>query len=267
MGIHPTAYVDRAAEIAADVEIGRNAYIEGPVRIGAGTRVYPNAYISGEVTIGERCEVHPGAVIGHLPQDFHFTPGTRSSVRIGNGVIIREGASIHRGTQPDSETVIGDNCFLLGHSHVGHNCVLAEGVKLYNNSLLAGHVEVGRNAIFSGLVAIHQFVRVGEGVMIGGGSILSMDLPPFMMSIERDRCVGINAIGLRRTGRDAATIRKVKEAYGLLYRSGRLFRAAVAELEAVADCAETRAIVEFCRAPSRRGILGPRARADFSDAD
>ena len=256
MSIHPADIVDRRAEVHPDAEIGPHAVIEGEVKIGPGTRVYPNAFISSWVEIGENCSIHPGAVLGHLPQDFHFDPATRTFLKIGNGVTVREFASVHRGTQPESTTEIGDNCFLLGYSHVGHNCVLAEGVKLYNQASLSGHVEVGRNAVVSGLTGVHQFVRIGEGVMIGAGSLLPMDIPPFMMVIGRGECVGINLIGLRRSGRDADTIHKLKDAYRLLYRSGKPFSKALDELAKAADCPETRRIVEFCRQDSVRGITG-----------
>ena len=148
MAIHPAAIVDKQAEIDPTAEIGPYAVIEGPVTIRAGTRVYPNAYISGWTEIGQGCEIHPGAVIGHLPQDFHFHP-CRSYCRIGDGTIVREFASIHRGTQPESATILGKGCFILGYSHIGHNCVLGDGVKLYNMAACSGHVDVGEKAVIS----------------------------------------------------------------------------------------------------------------------
>ena len=119
-------------------------------------------------------------MIGHVPQDFHFD-GCRSFLHIGEGTIIREHASIHRGTQPESETVVGKNCFVMGYSHIGHNCVVGDEVKIANMTALSGHVTVGKGAFVSGYSLIHQFVRIGEYAMIGGGAKLTMDLPPFFM--------------------------------------------------------------------------------------
>lgn len=257
MPVHPTAIIDSQAEIDATAEIGPHVVIEGHVRIGPQTRVYPNAYISGWTEIGAKCEIHPNAVVGHLPQDFHFG-GERSYCRIGDGTIIRESASIHRGTQPESWTSIGKNCFILGFSHIGHNCILADGVKLYNGAALSGHVEVGENAIISGYSLTHQFVRIGDYVMVGGGTRLTKDVPPYFSVIGESECYGYNSIGLRRSGRfSSEEIAEVKLAYRTLYRSGRLFSDAVAELAGMVKTSTGRRIVEFVRAPSKRGIIGP----------
>ena len=149
MPIHPTAVVDSKARIDPTATVGAYTIIEGEVQIGPNTVIYPQAYISGWVEIGAGCQVHPGAVLGHVPQDFHFD-GCRSFLRIGDGTIIREHASIHRGTQPESETVVGKNCFIMGYSHIGHNCVVGDNVKIANMTLLAGHVTVGEGTFISG---------------------------------------------------------------------------------------------------------------------
>ncbi|MEE8170274.1 MAG: acyl-ACP--UDP-N-acetylglucosamine O-acyltransferase [Phycisphaerae bacterium] len=257
MPIHPTAIVDSNAEIDATADVGPYVTIDGPVKIGPGTKVYPNAYLSGWTEIGANCQIHPGAVVGHVPQDFHF-PGERSYCRIGDGTIIREFASIHRGTQPESWTLIGKECFILGYAHVGHNCELGDGVKLYNCAALSGHVIVGNQAVISGYSLTHQFVRIGPYVMVGGGTRLGKDVPPYFMAVGESACVGYNSIGLRRSGafsRDA--INEVKNAYRILYRSGLPFSQAVEELASKAATDAGKAIVEFFRAPSKRGIIGP----------
>src|SRR5262245_61011695 len=163
MPIHPTAVIDPKAKIAKSADIGPYVIVEGPVEIGEDVKLYPPVYLSGWTQIGDRCVIHPGAVVGHLPQDFHYS-GERSYCRIGSGTIIREFASIHRGTQPESWTILGENCFILGYAHIGHNCELGRGVKLYNCAALSGHVIVGDNAIISGYSLIHQFVRIGAMV-------------------------------------------------------------------------------------------------------
>lgn len=258
MAIHPRAIVDSQAQVDSSAEIGPYAVIEGPVRIGPGTRVYPHTYLTGWTTIGANCEVHPTAVVGHLPQDYHFT-GERSYCRIGEGTVIREGVSIHRGSQPESSTIIGARCLLMACSHAGHNCELGEEVTLMNGVLLAGHVQVGSHAIISGNVAVHQFVRIGELAMIGGLTKVTMDAPPFMTVAGEDECVGVNLVGLRRRGYDAAARSELREAYRRLYRSGRPFRESVAALAERVQTAAGRRLVEFLQSESKRGICGGRA--------
>lgn len=256
MPIHPTAIVDDQAQVAASADIGPHVVIEGPVKIADDVKVYPNAYISGWTEIGAGCEIHPGAVVGHLPQDYHYG-GERSYCRIGARTIIREFASIHRGTQPDSCTTLGEECFILGYAHIGHNCELGDRVKVYNCAALAGHVTVGANAILSGYSLIHQFVRIGEYVMLAGGSRLTKDLPPFFTAVHESECSGYNAIGLQRAGTfSTEEVCEVKEAYRLLYRSGRLFRDALEELRSLVRTKTGRAILAFLDADSKRGIIG-----------
>lgn len=257
MPIHSSAVIDPKAEIDPSADIGPHVTIEGPVKVGPRTKVYCNAYLSGWTEIGAGCQIHPGAVVGHLPQDFHFS-GERSFCRIGDGTIIREFASIHRGTQPESWTTVGRECFILGYSHIGHNCELGDGVKLYNCAALSGHVIVGDNAIISGYSLTHQFVRIGAYVMVGGGTRLGKDVPPYFTAVGESECVGYNSIGLRRSGKfTPEEVAEVKTAYRTLYRSGLTFQKAVDELSAGARTRTARAIVDFIRGPGKRGIIGP----------
>lgn len=258
MPIHPSAIVDPKAEIAASADIGPFVVIEGHVKIGENVKVYPNAYLSGWTEIGDDCQIHPGAVVGHLPQDFHFG-GERTYCKIGAGTIIREFASIHRGTQPESWTIVGEKCFILGYAHIGHNCELGREVKVYNCTGLSGHVIVEDYAIISGYSLIHQFVRIGKMVMIAGGTRLAKDLPPFMMAAHESECVGYNSVGLRRCERySKEEIDEVRKAYRILFHAGTSFRKAVDQFEAVATTKTGKEILEFIRAESKRGILGGR---------
>lgn len=258
MAIHPTAIVDRQAEVAGSAEIGPFVVIEGPVQIGENVKVYPNAYLSGWTQIGPRCEIHPNAIVGHLPQDFHFGGG-RSYCKIGAGTIIRECASIHRGTQTDSWTIVGENCFILGYAHIGHNCILGDDVKIYNCAALSGHVDVGDHTIISGYSLIHQFCRIGEYAMIGGGARVGKDVPPYMKALYESTCVGYNALGLRRA--DAFTreeISEVRRAYQVLFRTDLPFRKAVDQF-AEQVCTRTgERIVAFLRSESKLGFIGGR---------
>lgn len=256
MPIHPTAVIDPLAHVPASCDIGPHAVIEGHVKLGENVKVYPNAYLTDWTEIGDRVQIHPGAVVGHLPQDFNFG-GQRSYCRIGAGTIIREFASIHRGTQPESWTTLGEECFILGYAHIGHNCTLGDRVKLYNNSLLAGHVSVGDDAIISGGSMAHQFCRIGSRVMAGGGTRIIKDIPPFMTCVHESRIVGFNAFGMRRSRKyTTEELSDVKNLYRLLYRSGMHFREAVKQVIESARTPAGLTIVEFLKAESRRGYAG-----------
>lgn len=265
MAIHSTAIVDSQAQVASSAEIGPFAVIDGPVKIGEQVKVYPNAYVSGWTEIGDRCEIHPGAVVGHLPQDFHYK-GDRSYCRVGAGTVIREFASVHRGTQPESWTIVGENCFIMGYAHVGHNCVLGNNVKVYNCTALSGHVTVGNDAIVSGYSLILQFTRIGEFVMIGGGSRLTKDVPPFMKAVYESECMGPNSLGLRRSGAfSREEMLEVREAYRVLFRSGLPFRKAVADFTEKVKTRTGQKILEFINAESKLGIIGGRRRRTPAD--
>ncbi len=270
MPIHPTAVIDPKAELDSTVDVGPYAIIEGPVRIGPRTRVFGHAYICGWTEIGEDCQIHPFSTVGNFPQDFHYT-GERSYCRVGNRVLIREGASIHRGTQPESSTVIGDECLLMAYSHIGHNCILGRGTKVYNLAQLAGHVEVDENAIFSAWVGVHQFVRVGTLALVVSGTRLVCDLPPFMMAFGESTVIQHNVIGMRRNGYDEQAVQEIREAFRTLYRRGLPFTKAVDELAASVQTRAGQKLVDFLRAPSKRGHcaagVGHRTRRKHGEAE
>jgi UDP-N-acetylglucosamine acyltransferase len=195
-------------------------------------------------------------VIADLPQDLAFEGG-ESYVRIGDRVIIREGVTIHRGTKPDTSTIIGDECFLMGFSHFAHNVKLGRKVIVVNGSLLAGYVEVDDGAFISGNVSIHQFCRVGKLAMMGGMSGVSKDIPPFCTaaSLERNRVSGLNTVGLKRAGYKPDQRKAIKRAFDLLYRESLDIATALERIrqEVEPDIAE-----EFCSfiEGSTRGICG-----------
>lgn len=267
MPIHPTAIIDPKAQIAKSADIGPYVIIEGEVKIGENVHLYPHVFISGWTEIGDRCVIHPGAVIGHLPQDFHFT-GERSYCRIGAGTIVREFASIHRGTQPESWTILGQDCFILGYAHIGHNCEFGNGVKLYNGSAVAGHAIIGDNAIVSGHVVVHQFARIGEHTMIGGGSRVIKDIPPFMKVLGESMCVAHNGLGMRRSGKFTTDeINEVRTAYRVLFRSTQPFTRLIEEFAKTVRTAAGRRILDFVRSPSKLGIAGGRKAAAQRELD
>lgn len=203
-------------------------------------------------------KVHPFCTIGHLPQDFHFG-GERSYCRVGAGTIIREYVTVHRGSQPESTTVVGQDCFLLAYAHVGHNCVIGDRVTIVNSVNLGGHTEVGPGAVMSAGAMSHQFVRIGEYAMVGGGSELTLDALPFMTVQFRNACSGPNLVGLRRNGFSQEEIAEIREAYKLIYRSGVPLSKAMGELEATLQTNPGRRLLAFMKAPSKRGLgAGPR---------
>ncbi len=258
MGIHSSAIVSSKAQIDPSTEVGPNVVIEEDVVIGKNNKIYPNVYICKYTTIGDNNEIHFGSVIGHIPQDFAFDKNTKSYLKIGNNNVIREFVSIHRGTGEGSETVIGDNCYIMGYSHIGHNCKVGNGVKIANMAALSGYVEVGDGTFLSGYSLIHQFVRIGRLCMLGGGAKIGLDLPPFMMAIERNELGGINRVGLRRAGFTSEQITEVIKAFKILYRSGYTFTKAVEVLEEEVEktnSAVMREILDFVKGESRRGIL------------
>ncbi|MCX8044519.1 MAG: acyl-ACP--UDP-N-acetylglucosamine O-acyltransferase [Desulfobacterota bacterium] len=252
MAIHPTAIIDPRAQIDTTAAIGPYVIIDGNVTIGSGTKIYAHAYITGATTIGNNNEIHMGAVIGHEPQDTTFDKRTTSFVRIGDNNIIREYCTIHRGTKPDTETVIGNGNFLMAGAHVAHNVVIGNNVIIANNALLAGHVKIGDRVFISGGVVIHQFVTVGRLAMLSGNGRFSMDIPPFVVALERNAVEGVNLVGLRRAGLSAQTIRELKNAYKILYLSGLQKNKAIAALEGAGFVSpEAREFIDFVRTAQR----------------
>jgi UDP-N-acetylglucosamine acyltransferase len=260
--IHPTAIIDRAAEIDPSVEIGPYVIIEGPVRIGARTRVLSGAHLSGHSVIGEDNQLHMGAVIGHSPQHLAYKGGD-SGVHIGKGNVIREYVTIHRGYQPGQDTVLGDNNYLMAMSHVGHDSTLGSNIIMANGALLGGHVTVEDGANISGNVAVHQYVRIGRLTMIAGLARVIKDVPPFMIVEGTSLVRALNTVGLRRAGYDLATRNQIKEAYRVLYRSGLNVPQAVQRLEAeFEDIDPVQQLIAFIR-KSVRGICRHAAARQF----
>jgi len=258
MPIHPTAIVSKKAQLDTTVEVGPNVVIEEHVKIGAGTRIWANAYVTGYTEIGRDNQIHMGAVIGHEPQDVKFDRSCRGYLRIGDRNIFREYCTVHRGTEPESATVIGNECFLMGLSHVGHNCVIGNQVIVCNGALVAGHAHIGDRAFLSGCVLIHQFTHVGRLVMFRGAAKVSMDVPPFTLADGTNEVRALNLVGLRRAKIPAASLSELKKLFSLFYLSG--LNGSEALKQASEDgafiTAEAKEFVEFVR-NSPNGICPP----------
>ena len=219
--IHPTADIDPEARLGEGVSVGAYAVIEGPAEIGEGCVLQAHSILTGRVKLGAGVRVGHGSVIGGWPQDFAFDPATDSGVEVGDGTQIREHCTIHRGTKPRSITRMGTHGMLMANAHLGHNARVGDHVVIANGSMLGGYVELGDRVFVGGGSVFHQFVRVGRGAMVQGQSAFSKDVPPFTLAAERNCVWGLNVVGLRRTGFAPAERAEIKEAFGLLYRSGR----------------------------------------------
>jgi UDP-N-acetylglucosamine acyltransferase len=219
MKIHPTATIDPTAEIGDDVEIGPYTVVGEEAVIGRGTRLRPHVVIEPYVTIGAGCDIFSGAVLGGIPQDRKFH-GEKSYLKIGDDNIIREHVTIHRAAGAGEDTLIGDNNLIMAYCHIGHNCVLGNGITMASFTGISGHALIEDQANFGGYVGVHQFVRVGRLAMIGGISKVVQDVPPFMMADGRPcEVVGLNVRGLRRSAVSNQSRADLKQAYKLLYRS------------------------------------------------
>jgi UDP-N-acetylglucosamine acyltransferase len=258
--VHPTALVDRGAEIADDVEIGPYAIVGPKVRIGAGSSVGAHAVILGRTAIGRRNRIFPHAAIGGEPQDKKYA-GEDAELVIGDGNTIREFCTFNIGTAGGGGvTRIGSDNWIMAYAHIAHDCRLGDHCVVANAVTLAGHVDIGDWVILGGLTAIHQFVRIGSHAMAGGGSILLQDLPPFVICSGNPAAAhGLNSEGLKRRGFSAEAIGALRRAYKAVYREGLTAGKACARIEAMAaelpdSAAALRELADFVR-DSRRGIV------------
>jgi len=260
MSIHPTAIIDPQAELDSSVTLGPYCVIDGHVQIGANCRLYQNVYLTGWTQIAPDCELHPGVIVGHAPQDIKYK-GERSYCRIGRGTILREYVSIHRGTMPESTTVVGEDCFLLAGSHVGHNCALGNRVTLINNALLGGHVEVGDGATIGGIAGVHQFVRIGELAMVAGAARAGMDVVPYALTDADGRVAGLNRVGLRRAGFPRDHVADIRNAFRILFSVGSPLENRMEQLAGAVQSPPGQRLLQFVKATSKRGLAGRSRRS------
>lgn len=260
--ISELAIVSKKARIAEDVEIGPFAIVEDDVEIGHRVKIWPHAYICSGTSIGESTQVHMGAVLGHLPQDMVFDINSKTYLRVGKRNVIREYATIHRGTKEGSSTVIGDDCYLMALSHIGHNCEIGNNCIIANCALLSGYVTVEEKAFISGNVVIHQFCRIGALSMIGGFTGINKDVPPYMLVRGPSVVRSVNLVGLRRAKFSKEAIDNVREAFRLLYKENLNTAQAVEGIRKLKPSNELNHLIEFIGG-SKRGIC----KYKYSDAE
>ncbi len=254
--IHSTAVVDDAARIGSNVEIGPYACIGAGVVIGDGCRIGAHAIIEGPTELGADNDIGPHAIVGRPPQDLGYR-GETTRLEIGARNIIREFVTIHRGTPKDRAlTTVGDDNMFMAYSHVGHDCIIGNHVVMANGATLAGHVTVEDRVNIAGLCAIHQFARIGEYAMLGGGTMVPMDIPPYTMaSGNHARLFGLNRRGLKRAGLTSDEQQALRSAYRVLFKSGLRLEEALAQLQqdSALETPQVRHLIEFIQS-SKRGI-------------
>jgi UDP-N-acetylglucosamine acyltransferase len=255
--IHPTAYVSPLAVIHSGVEIGPFSIVEAGAVVGQGCRLAGRSTVKANVVLGREVTVCEGAVVGGMPQ--HMTPPANPGrVVIGERCVLREHVTVHRAMNGDGETRVGSDCLLMVGSHVAHDCTVGNRVILTNDVLLGGHVTVGDRAVLGGAAVVHQHCRIGRLVMIAGRARVIQDVPPFVMTDgETAMIVGLNKIGLKRSGMSEAEILELKRAYRVAYRQGLPFQEMIAALENEFKLSPACEFAEFFRG-GKRGFVQER---------
>lgn len=263
--IHPTAIIDPGADLAEGVTVGPYSIIYGQVAVGPDTEIGSHVVIKEHTTIGARCRIFQFAALGEIPQDLKFA-GEVSQLIIGDDNTIREFATLHRGTAGGGGiTQVGNGNLLMAYSHVAHDCIIGDGVIMSNAAALAGHILVEDKAILGGFVAVHQFSRVGRHAFIGGASAVARDVPPYTMAVgNRAKLVGLNLVGLKRSGFPDATIQSLRQAYELLFSSGLNLREAVERVrEETPQTPEVQHLLRFVES-TERGLVPVDVRENRS---
>jgi UDP-N-acetylglucosamine acyltransferase len=258
--IHATALVEGSAA-ARNLAAGPFAILEAGAIVGDDCVLAAHAVVRSGCELGDQCTVDSFAVLGGLPQ-VRAAASAAGRVRIGARVQLREGVTVNRASTVDGWTRVGADCMLMANSHVAHDCVLGDRVTLANNVMLAGHVEVGDGTFVGGGAGVHQFVRIGQGVMVAGNASISYDVPPFVLVAERNEVHGLNLVGIRRSGFPIESVADLKRCYHAVYSGpGDLrerARAALADRR-LGVGKPGRAFLDFF-AGSRRGFVRPSPR-------
>jgi UDP-N-acetylglucosamine acyltransferase len=267
--IHPSSVISPEAQIADDVEIGPYCLIQGKVKIGKGTFVEGHVTIGtryGVVEIGENNHFSPGAVIGGAPQDISYK-GEPTALIIGNNNTFREFSTVNIATSKgDKKTEIGNNCYFMSYTHVGHDCKIGNNVIIANDSHLGGHCEIGDNVTIGGVCAFNQFTKVGRGAFIAGSSAINKDVLPFSRAQGNYATVrATNKIGLSRKGFSREEVSNVHKAVRIMIMGSHTVEEGIARIQA--ECTMSPNIeyfIEFIRS-SKRGIAIDRSPKGWQD--
>ena len=253
--IHPTAIVSPNAKLGDNIEVGPYAIIYDDVEIGNDCKIGPHAVIYDGARIGNRVKIFQGASIANLPQDLKFG-NEQTFLFIGDDTLIREFTALHKGTTATGKTTIGSKCLLMAYTHVAHDCTVGDQVIIANAVQIAGHVEIENTVIIGGLSAVHQFGKIGQHSMVGGGSMANSDVPPYCMTSGYPaRFMGLNIVGLKRRNFSEDDINAIKDAYRIFYQSGLIFTKALDEVkEKYSDHSLVNNIIRFVE-KSDRGVI------------
>lgn len=256
--ISKLAYIHPDARIGNNVTVEPFAYIAGNVLIGDGTWIGPNATVMDGARIGKNCRIFPTSVISGIPQDLKFK-GEETTAEIGDSTTVREGVTVNRGTAAVGKTVVGNNCLLMAYAHIGHDCHIGDNCIIGNTTGLAGEVKVEEWAILSGGTLVHQFTRIGAHVIVGGGSKIRIDVPPF---IKADReplsYMGLNTVGLTRRGFEKERIDEIHNIYRAIYQNSMNLSQALEYVEKeFRQTPDRDYIINFIR-KSERGVIRAR---------
>ena len=255
MNIHPTAIVADGAKLADGVTVGPFSIIGPDVEIGIGCTIGAHVILEHRVVLGEGTKVGHGTILGGNPQALGFDQSRRDTgVRIGKNNTIREHVTINRATAENSDTIVGDDNFLMTGCHLAHDCRIGNGVILANTVLMAGHVEVDDGAFLGGGSVFHQFIRIGRLAMVRGGCRFSKDIPPFCVCAGTNLAMGLNSIGLRRAGLSAEARMQLKRAFRLLYLSDLNVSQALEAASAEQWGLEATLFFDFVRGAKKKGI-------------
>jgi len=258
--IHPSAYIEAGAQLGARVRIGPFCHIGSKAQIGDDVQVMSHVVISGETSLGRGAIVHPHAILGGAPQNNKHGGGT-SRLQIGENCIIREGVTMHGGSDyAEGVTLVGDNCQFLAYAHVAHDCRLGHHVTFSNNVMIGGHVEIGDHVIVGGGGAIHQYVRIGHHAFVGGMAAVVGDLIPYGMAIGvHAHLGGLNIIGMKRSGLARAEIHALRHAITQIFdRSAPLQERADEIANLYPDSKAVGAVLDFIKTGKKRAFCTPK---------
>ena len=252
--VHPTALIDADAVLGGGVVIGPYSIVGPGVTVGPGTTVGPHVLIERDTVVGSDCQVANGAVLGSDPQDLKYK-GEHSVLEVGDRTVVREYATLNRGTAASGRTSVGSDCLVMAYAHIAHDCDIGNHVILGNAVNMAGHVLIEDWAVVGGLSPIHQFVRIGAHAFVGGASRIAQDVPPYVrVAGSPPKLYGINSVGLDRRGFSPEVRRALKATYRILFQSGLNVSQGIARAEAeVEQLPEVRHLLTFIKS-SRRGV-------------
>lgn len=256
--IHSSAIVSPKAKLGNNISVGPYAVIQDDVEIGDDCHIGPHAVLYDGARIGKRVKIKQAASVAHVPQDLKFSQEPSLFI-VGDDTVIHEFVTLHRGTKETGKSEIGKKCLLMAYAHVAHDCKIGDNVILANGVQIAGHVTVEDFAIIGGMTPVHQFCKVGQHCMVGGGFRAVQDVPPYILCGEMPlRFAGLNLVGLRRRGFAINDIEALKKAYSYIYSHSMNVSQALKRVEIeLGENNLVKNVIDFIKS-SKRGIIGKK---------